>query len=94
MTSTKSIDKTNALRGVVPDPAIWMFVQAAVVANLLVATLVLVVFTAMEFGDHRGALHSRISRFFCEKTVPPGGWVEQLRGWLPLLFLRKLKIPP
>ena len=56
MTPPKSIDKTTTLTGAIPDPTIWTFVHAAVVANLLVATLVLVVFIAMELGDHGGVL--------------------------------------
>jgi hypothetical protein len=53
MTLPKLIDKTNALKGAVPNPTIRTFVHAAVVANLVVATLVLVVFIAMSFGVHR-----------------------------------------
>jgi hypothetical protein len=56
MTPTKSIDKTNSLKGAVPDPTIWTFVHAAVVANLVVATLVLVAFTALALDVHRGLL--------------------------------------
>jgi hypothetical protein len=61
MTPPKSIDKTTTLTGAIPDPTIWTFVHAAVVANLLVATLVLVVFLAMELGDQRGVLRLGLS---------------------------------
>jgi len=58
MAPTKSIDGKNALEGAVPAPTIWTFVHAACVANLLVATLVLIVFSAMALGDHDcGAVH-------------------------------------
>jgi hypothetical protein len=56
MAPTKSIDKANAFKGAVPDPTIRTFVHAAVVANLLVATLVLVVFIAMAFRVHPSLL--------------------------------------
>jgi uncharacterized membrane protein YoaK (UPF0700 family) len=56
MTPTKSIDKTIALKCAVPNPTIWTFVHAAVVANLVVATLVLVVFIALAFNLHRSVL--------------------------------------
>jgi hypothetical protein len=56
MAPTKSIDETNALEGAIPEPTIWTFVHAAVVANLLVATLLLVVFSVMALGGHRDVL--------------------------------------
>jgi hypothetical protein len=61
MTPTKSIDKTNSLKGAIPVPTIWEFVLAAVVANLLVATLVMVVFIAMALGGHRGLFQLGLS---------------------------------
>jgi hypothetical protein len=56
MAPTKSIDKSNVLKGAIPEPTIWTFVHAAVVASLLVATLLLVVFCAEALGGHRDAL--------------------------------------
>ncbi len=57
MAPTKSIDKKNALEVAVPALTVGTFVRAAVVANLVVATLVLIVFTGMALGDHdRGAV--------------------------------------
>jgi hypothetical protein len=61
MAPTKSIDKTNALKGAIPDPTIWTFVHAAVVASLVIATLLLVVFSVMAFGDHRGVFQLGLS---------------------------------
>jgi hypothetical protein len=54
MTPTKSIDKTNALKDAIPEPTIWAFVHAAVLASLIVDSLVLVVFSFMALSDHRG----------------------------------------
>ncbi len=54
MARTKSIDKTNPLRGAVPDPTIWTFVQAAVVASLVMTALLLVAFSALALREHRG----------------------------------------
>ena len=56
MAPTKSIDKTKAFKSAIPDPGIWTFVHAAVVANLVVATLVLVAFIALALGVHRSVL--------------------------------------
>jgi hypothetical protein len=61
MAPTKSIDKTNALKGAIPDPTIWTFVHAAVVASVVIATLLLVVFSVMAFGDHRGVFQLGLS---------------------------------
>jgi ABC-type sugar transport system permease subunit len=54
MAHTKSIHKTNAPEGAVPNPTIWTFVQAAVVASLVMTALLLVVFSAEALGAHRG----------------------------------------
>ncbi len=56
MPHIKSIDKTNAFKSAIAGPTIWTFVHAAVVANLVVAALVLVVFSAMALSEHRGVL--------------------------------------
>jgi hypothetical protein len=56
MTPPESIDKTNALKDAIPNPTIWEYVHAAVLASLIVDTLVLVVFSVMALGDHRGVL--------------------------------------
>ena len=61
MALTKSIEKTNALRDSIPEPTIWTFVHAAVVASLVIATLLLVVFSALALGDHRGVLQLGLS---------------------------------
>ena len=61
MAPTKSIDETNALEVAIPEPTIWTFVHAAVVANLLVATLLLVVFSVMALGGHRDVLELGLS---------------------------------
>jgi hypothetical protein len=55
MASTKSIDKTSSLKSATPDPTIWTFVHAAVVASLLITSLLLVVFSAKALGEHLGA---------------------------------------
>ena len=56
MASTKSIEKTNAFKSAIPDSTIWTFVHAAVVASLVVATIVLVVFIALALFVHRSNL--------------------------------------
>ena len=61
MAPTKSIDKTNALKGAIPDPTIWTFVHAAVVASLVIATLLLVVFSVMALNEHRGVFQLGLS---------------------------------
>ena len=55
MPPTKSIEKTNALKDAIPEPTIWTFVHAAVVASLVMAAILLVVFSAIALGEHRGA---------------------------------------
>jgi hypothetical protein len=50
MASAKSIDKTYALQRVLPDPTIWTYVRAAVVASLVIDTQLMIVFGAAAFG--------------------------------------------
>ena len=57
MTPTKSTAWKNAEIGETPDPTIGTFARAAVIANLLVATLVVVVFSTFALKEHAlGAL--------------------------------------
>ena len=55
MVPTESIDKTSALQGAVPAPTVGTFIHAACVANLLVATVVLIVFSVVALNEHAGA---------------------------------------
>jgi len=52
MAPQKSINRMNALKTAIPAPTLWSFVIAAGVANLLVATLVLVDFSAIALVTH------------------------------------------
>ena len=61
MAPKKPVDKTNALKGTIPVSTIWTFAHAAVVATLVVAALVLVVFSAIAFGENRGVLQLGLS---------------------------------
>lgn len=56
MAPTKSIDKSSALKGAIPDPTIWAFVHAAVVASLVITSILLVVFSAEVLSGHPGVL--------------------------------------
>ena len=61
MAPTKSIDKTTALKDAIPDPTIWEVVYAAVLASLMVDTLILVVFSVMALSDFRGGFRLGLS---------------------------------
>jgi hypothetical protein len=54
MEPSKAIDRKNGPNAAVPDPTLWTFVRAASVANLLVATIVLVDFIALAVSNHDG----------------------------------------
>jgi hypothetical protein len=54
MAPTKSSDKTSALKAAIPDPTIWTFVHAAVVASLVIDTFLLVVFCTEALVGRRG----------------------------------------
>jgi hypothetical protein len=52
MTPTKSIDWKKAQINGVAEPTIGTFARAAVVANLLVVTIVVIVFSFFAFKEH------------------------------------------
>jgi hypothetical protein len=54
MASQESIDRKNAPNGALPALTPWTFVRAAVVANLVVATLVFIEFSAIALVNHNG----------------------------------------
>jgi hypothetical protein len=54
MAPQKSIDRKNALNAEIPDPTLGIFVRSASVANLLVATLVFIEFSALAIVNHDG----------------------------------------
>jgi hypothetical protein len=57
MTSTKSIDWKNVQISAIPEPTIGTFARAAILANLLVATPVAIVFSIFALQEHAlGAL--------------------------------------
>jgi hypothetical protein len=52
MTLTELIDGKNAQIGEIPNPTIGVFAHAAVVANLLVAAIVVFVFSMIALKEH------------------------------------------
>jgi hypothetical protein len=52
MAATKSIDWKNVQISAMPEPTIGLFAHAAVVANLLVVTIVVIVFSFFAFKEH------------------------------------------
>jgi hypothetical protein len=54
MPPPKLIDTKNAQMGAIPDVTIGIFVRSAGLANLLVATLVLIEFSAIALVNHDG----------------------------------------
>ena len=54
MSPAKSIDRTNALKATIPASTLWAYVRAAIVANLIVVTQVLIAVVAPALGTHDG----------------------------------------
>jgi hypothetical protein len=54
MARAKLVDTKHAQNGAIPEATIWIFVRSAGLANLLVATLVFIEFSAIALVNHDG----------------------------------------
>jgi hypothetical protein len=103
MAPRKTMEGKNALKGAIPAPSAWLFVRAAIVANLMVATLVFSEFSVMSIVNHESkdfqmglwlvpfvtlVVWSSETLFYVVALIL--GWLHTLRRWLIARSARSL----
>jgi hypothetical protein len=103
MAPRKTMEGKTALKGAIPAPSAWLFVRAAIVANLMVATLVFSEFSVMslvnrDFKDFQMGfwlvpfvtlvVWSSATLFYVMTSTL--GWLHTLRRWLIARSARSL----